>query len=56
MSKNPKTKPVRPVQVEDEPSLKDEFKNKFKTKKQTQQQAHERRQMLREIREERDWN
>jgi hypothetical protein len=48
--------PIKNVQYEDEVSLKDEFKNKFKEKKQTQQQAHERRQMLREIRENRDWN
>lgn len=54
MSKKPK--PVKNVQYEDEVSLKDEFKNKFKTKKQTQEQAHERRQMLRDIREDRDWN
>ena len=51
-----KHKPVKETRYEDEVSLKDEFKNKFKTKKQTQQQASERRQMLREIREERDWN
>jgi len=51
-----KHKPIKEVKHEDEVSLKDEFKNKFKEKKQTQQQAHERRQMLREIRENRDWN
>lgn len=51
-----KSKPIRNHQYEDEVSLKDEFKNKFKEKKQTQKQASERRQMLRELREERDWN
>jgi hypothetical protein len=51
-----KNKPIKNFQYEDEVSLKDEFKNKFKEKKQTQQQAHERRQRLRELKEDRDWN
>jgi len=55
MSKKPKL-PIKNVQYEDEVSLKDEFKNKFKEKKQTQRQASDRRNFLRELREERDWN
>ena len=56
MSKNPRIKPVRPIQVEEEPSSKATFKDKFKSKQETHQQAHDRRQRLRDIRDERDWN
>ena len=53
MSKKPKQEKV----FEDEDlSLKDEFKNQFKRKKETQQSAHERRQRIRELQEDRDWN
>ena len=38
------------------PSLKDEFKNQFKRKKETQKEAHNRRQRIRELQEDRDWN
>jgi len=41
---------------EDLPSLKDEFKNQFKRKKETQREAHNRRQRIRELQEDRDWN
>jgi hypothetical protein len=36
-------------------SMKEEFKQQFNKKKQTQQSAKERRQFLRELKEERDW-
>jgi hypothetical protein len=49
-------KPRQEKQYDEELSLKDDFKNKFKQKKQTQEQAHERRQRIRELKENRDWN
>jgi len=38
------------------PSLKDDFKNQFKRKKETQQEAKDRRERIREYKDNRDWN
>jgi len=49
-------KPKQEKEYDDLPSLKDEFKNQFKRKKETQKEAHNRRQRIRELQEDRDWN
>jgi len=49
-NKNKKDKPEKEI-----PSLKDDFKNQFKRKKETQREAKERRELIREYQENRDW-
>ena len=50
-----KNKPIKPLEKEI-PSLKEDFKNQFKRKKETQQEAKDRRERIREYKDNRDWN
>ena len=48
--------PDRNRDFQDQLELKDDFRNQYQRKKQTQKAAKERRQMLRELNEDKYWN
>lgn len=51
MSKRKQTEPL-----EEYIRIKDEFKDQYQRKKQTQRNAKERRRIIREMKEDREWN